>query len=335
MHMNNITDLIIVGNGLDIWQGLPTKFSDFQIFYETHKDKICEILGIKPGIIDNPVTKEQYKFNYFEYFYWFLDEDIMSMLLSDIPLIEIGNEISPKAFFCNNFWSRFEDNLYRLDIHAILRAFGDDEPDIELFRQDIADLLKILKTCIFLWIATVEIKQIDSGYDFSNAFCINFNYTDTLQKRFNVKKWQNFHIHGSVKNPDRIIIGHGNINVETDEYIWDYKQNRKIAEEFAMMRFMLYKDHGEQISKLKKYLRNKNLSLSQFRDIYVLGLSLGNSDTAYFRYISRHCPNAVWHVSYHSPQDKKQLLYRLKKLRIKNFELIQDIPDAIKKFKKA
>ena len=59
------------------------------------------------------------------------------------------------------------------------------------------------------WVETLNIKKENSGFKFSDdSFIVNFNYTDTLEKRFGVNPSIDFHIHGVATDPSSIVVGH-------------------------------------------------------------------------------------------------------------------------------
>ena len=54
-----------------------------------------------------------------------------------------------------------------------------------------------------------KITSAKSNYNFGdNSYFINFNYTDTLEKRFGVDEINDYHIHGEATDPEDIIFGH-------------------------------------------------------------------------------------------------------------------------------
>lgn len=55
----------------------------------------------------------------------------------------------------------------------------------------------------------MEITAGNAGYHFDDScYFINFNYTDTLIKRFGVNPENEYHIHGEANDPESIIFGH-------------------------------------------------------------------------------------------------------------------------------
>ena len=43
-----IDTIFVIGNGFDIWQGLNTRYCEFQKYYLEHRDSILKRLHIKP-----------------------------------------------------------------------------------------------------------------------------------------------------------------------------------------------------------------------------------------------------------------------------------------------
>lgn len=75
--------------------------------------------------------------------------------------------------------------------------------------KSVVNANRILTEAFCRWIATIQIAKIDQGIRFRDNCCfINFNYTDTLEKRFGVRKADVIHIHGEANDAESIIVGH-------------------------------------------------------------------------------------------------------------------------------
>lgn len=48
MSRSNYRNLIIIGNGFDCWQGIPTSYEKFRVYYNEHNDHLMIILGSDP-----------------------------------------------------------------------------------------------------------------------------------------------------------------------------------------------------------------------------------------------------------------------------------------------
>ena len=45
MSRSNYKNLIIIGNGFDCWQGIPTSYEKFRIYYSDHVEEAANKLG--------------------------------------------------------------------------------------------------------------------------------------------------------------------------------------------------------------------------------------------------------------------------------------------------
>ena len=160
----------------------------------------------------------------------------------------------------------------------------------------------------------------------NRAIFLNFNYTDTLERYYNVKEENICYIHNKAKrtlNP--IILGHG-INPTTfepkpqnpskppdgltDEEIeyWydDMSSNYDYSYESAKTELLSYfkksfKDTESVINDNKEFFHK----ISEVETIFVLGHSLSKVDEPYFEEVIKCVhKNAKWVVSYYSDNDK-------------------------------
>ena len=112
----------------------------------------------------------------------------------------------------------------------------DDQQDQIFFGRDgvknIKDVQenaqKILKEMFRDWVGTIHISEEISKYAFGdNVLFVNFNYTDTLLKRFGVKAVNEFHIHGMANEKESIIVGHATHPEYPYEPLRMFKTNRE------------------------------------------------------------------------------------------------------------
>lgn len=247
--------LIIIGNGFDLWQGLKTDYNSFKEYYLSHRKEIERSLGMK------------------------IDKDI-----SDVEQI-YGNPLS-RDELPDIFWNSFESSLGNIDAERIFLSFDKSRNGIREIRNVIKNGSRILHRAIIDWVSTIEIEPCETEYNFrNNCIFINFNYTDTLVKRFHVNSENIFHIHGSAQNPKLIRMGHSK-HPQTPEPGLDSFGIR--FRELHLVEQLLYdtdKQVKDNIQYLSLFLIMKNISLDDITDIYVLGHSFGNVDIDYFRYL--------------------------------------------------
>lgn len=265
--------LIIVGNGFDIWQNLPTDYSRFETYYYEHLDDILKKLRIKKKKVYGKDMKPA------------LDESGNPIAFSDVELL-YGDPFDPDTRLSHGFWHRFEDSLDKLDAQGLNAYFGKEDDELEEMRQCARNANRILRQAFCDWVASINIDDRDAKYQFGdNCLFINFNYTDTLVKRFHIKKINEFHIHGEAADPESIIFGHAT----HPEYPFQglYRLGGRLRGLYFIEDILYNTDkHVEDnIGALHIFLAMHGVQPGQIKKIYVLGHALGASDVDYFRHI--------------------------------------------------
>ena len=319
--LSGVKNLILVGNGFDIWQGLPTSYNNFKEYYQNNKVRIAKQLHIKPIILKDENGLD-FEINYIELFYGFLKDKNIS----------INNHDSTEILNAE-FWSDFENNLFYLNDYYINLYFGKEKSDLRRMKRAIKKLRLLLTELFCQWIQSINVSEQKSEYNFKDCLFINFNYTSTLQKRFRVDKLVDYHIHGSAENKKSIVFGHNNNENNILISLRKTAGRLKGLAQIAMAQFMLNKHPDIQIEKLLSFHLDYGSICAGIKDIYCLGLSFGDADFEYFNTFNDAYPNAHWHISYHSPKDKTKILKVMQKIKNTNFELVKDIPAAIEPFK--
>ena len=325
-----IKSLVLIGNGFDLWQNLPTSYKAFGEYYEKNKDRIDKELKIDNVTISG--KDGTFSMNYFEMFYWFCAWDIMGMGVLSKQGNCYGEDYKlPQTPITAEFWSDFENYLYDLDVDYILDAFREhNKIDLDIMLDNFLDLKSLLTEYLYQWINSVDIPYIKSEYDFNNCFFVNFNYTYTLRKRFGVNDALDYHIHGFCNNKASLCFGHTKEIEELEEY-YEYEAVDIIKDYLHS----IYKNPKQNIKQLKKYTHNKNINMSKIDTIYVLGHSFGMVDFEYFKFFAETFPNVKWKISYHSGSDIVRIRSVLLKLGITNYELNKNISNLIEPFKLA
>lgn len=260
--MKKVDTLIIIGNGFDIWQGLDTSYDKFEDYYHKHLDEILSKLKIK------------------KYKAYGKDGEIVHY--SDVELF-YGNPFQPDKL-SHDFWYTFEASLDKLDDQQLNLYFGKTRDGLKGIKRSAKNARRILTTAFCDWISTIRIDEKDTGYRFGdNCLFINFNYTDTLRKRFHVDKTREYHIHGEATDKSSIIFGHAT----HPEY--PLSQLYRMGGRFRGLYYLeeaLYnadKHVEDNYTNLCMYLALQGISVSDIKNIYVLGHSFGEADIGYFR----------------------------------------------------
>lgn len=261
-----IDTIVIIGNGFDIWQGLNTSYSQFQQYYLTHRDEILKKLHIKKHV--------------------FMDQYGEEIECSDVELI-YGDPFQPNELD-DDFWSTFEASLDKLDAERLNLFFGKEKRGLKNMQRCIKNANRILKEAFCNWIATINIEAKEAGYEFrDNCLFINFNYTDTLLKRFAVKESKEFHIHGEASDKDSIIFGHSS-HPQEPEYALAQFGGRFLG--LYYVDSILYetdKHCQDNIQVLCMFLAMHAAMCEEIENIFVLGHSMGPADIEYFDFLVR------------------------------------------------
>ncbi len=275
MSKSKYKNLIIVGNGFDIWLGLPSSYEQFRQYYYSHVDNVISKLNI---------SKYEVK-----------DKDGTDRVFSPVEMI-YGNALEPDSLRDEFFWN-FETSLDKIDDQIINLYFGREEEDICHLQQAVNDVKDILRKVFADWIQTIQVSSdpIESIFP-GDSFFINFNYTDTLEKRFGIASEDIYYIHGNAKNPDSIIVGHTS---HPEKAFEELKQQKAIiplnsnslprlkglyAIEDAL--YQTDKHVEDNIDNLCFALFQREVHIEDFENIYVLGHSFGLPDHQYFQFLN-------------------------------------------------
>lgn len=280
--------LFVIGNGFDIGHGMPCKYCHFQEYLNDNREDIVEVM-------------EKFYYTGKDSELW---SDFETSLERDInydSLSEIIDENSP------NFGSDdFRD-----------RDWYDAQIYIEL---ECDELLEMVRSGFEEWIASLEISDVKKRYNLDrSALYLTFNYTDVLEKIYNIPISNILHIHNKVG--EELIFGHGK---NLDEF------NVKKALYGAENAFLSYDEYGnvesntvgheqfgenavctfyEKMRKPTDQILNNQTNffsrLTNVEEVVVIGHSYNDIDLPYFIKIAQSTNNNTkWTLSYFSDNDK-------------------------------
>ena len=292
-----MANLNIIGNGFDLYHGLPTSYYFFACYflknYEETYYELASMYGITEGIYSYP-----------------------------------SNELTP-GIDDSGFWSDFEKNLGILDLEWVENSLLDNldlefsDPPVTL-EVDRPNIVQDIKDILFKWIRDTVDK--DEVYKIVNKhlnmnkvkfgeddYFISFNYTHTLEKIY--EKEEVFHIHGECcnDNADELIIGHGNdkeimrLNREISELDDDaqfYQDTNNRVQEYSFEKEIL-ESLRKPVSECEAELKR---NLSYYKKPYLInvyGCSLGEVDIPYMRLIHKKWPDVKWSFSVYSSRDRE------------------------------
>ena len=293
-----IKKLYLIGNGFDIHHGIPSRYSNYCSWLEENDEDLIERLRNYHDVDD----KEWW--NQFE---------------QELGHPDMADYIDNTAL--ENQPDFGSDEFRDRDYHAGEFAAEDE----------IGSLVADIKGKFTDWVASLPAP--DGGkkiaLDKDDAFFINFNYTDTLQKLYNVKSSDILFIHGNVGYGTELILGHNRPYEELDaEFAPEIHEppadldGADLAEWYDEMA-----DNGEdyihqsvrgevvsQIHRLRKHTDNiikenaKSFqALKNVQNVYIYGLSFSPVDLPYLdEVVSKvNVDAAKWIVSYYSGDDKE------------------------------
>lgn len=249
-----MTTIVIIGNGFDIWHGLPTSYWNFYNQY----GKALE--------------------NHTHYFNDFYDHDM-----------EWANfEESLGSFDQDNFHDNvsLQPSLEELgDDPKRLYGFEDE---ITNKKEELVD---DITNAFTEWIGNVDVHQARKLICMSDSFrFINFNYTSTLQDVYEVPENNILHIHGKVYRD--IIFGHGRVfnsssesSEEIDEPWFEDSRN-----DVSSISTIFHKPVADILERHNSQL----LGYEDVTNIIIIGHSINDIDIPYFKCILNAYPDAEW-----------------------------------------
>jgi len=298
--------LYIIGNGFDLWHGLPTSYKCFNCYIHRTHPREHEIIG------------------------------------------HIFNHMDP-----NDLWSDFENKLGTPDIGSLVDYICNKEAK-KCVEKSLDNVFFSLKDLFKEWVEQIPMLVFNNRFlklD-KRALFLNFNYTNTLERLYNIDSGRICYIHGNTKNNKLCnpVFGHrgcDNFVENNKRLICDKLSSNTRVSPCEIINGI--KDFYDSLAKEPKIIsrkserdeyghpdnyyifQNKNFfnNVNGCSDIYVLGHSLNEIDTPYFVRIYASSPNATWHVSCYDEKEKKNNKQKLcdllavsqKNINIELFEL--------------
>ncbi|MEQ7799767.1 bacteriophage abortive infection AbiH family protein [Pedobacter sp. ASV1-7] len=286
--MNN-SILYIIGNGFDLYHGIPSSYWHFRNYVEQKNTELFDAL-------------ERY-FNPDQL--WSDFEATLAELDTDYILDEAANYL--ESYGTEN-WSD---------------AFHHD------YQYEIGERIKLVTTelkAIFTeWILSLEIPSYRDDMLKINreAIFMNFNYTPTLTRLYKVHKANITYIHNEAESEDSVLLLGHCINPDplpqrgTEDEDVRITEGQQIIDQYFLDS---YKQVGNIITEKQKFFEE----LAKIEEINVFGHSMADVDLPYFEEIIKHLnvSKVKWHVSYFKPEEYEQRLHTLISLGIPEGNII-------------
>lgn len=346
--------LIILGNGFDLYYGLPTKYQDDLVPILKRNDKeffnIVDSLYFKKdlefwrdfeaeiGVIkDDDILHKKFSDDLNEVFevqpenYSLESERYGDVSISEYDAANQASELTP------NFKSAFEEN----NAEFLNNAFSFLEEGLKEMCYNAEGKLK----------EKLDKNQIKRDFNFRNDdLFITFNYTNTLEQVYEFISEEDIcHLHESVENGAVLIFGNSQEKIisafcdfseenpyfdsnfndedESDSYM-TYREKVTLADQD----FNEYNDAANKIldefnKKFEKKIQMDNLeeflSDKDINEIWVFGTSFGDVDIPYYRYIKSKYPHAKWYISYYEEEEYPGILTTMAPLLGSNVDYLR------------
>ena len=269
-------NLIIVGNGFDLFHGLQTRYIDFKHYLNSVK---------KTKLID---------------------------------IIE--------RFMPDTLWSDFENALGRVEITNI--DIDDEEQVDEVddrgiyiydnYKNRLLIAVEELTDLFAKWARNIKIQGpaiFSSRFINEQNYFITFNYTRTLEIKYNILSKNILHIHGDANDPRSKIICGQCKQYDDREKIIDFEDiNEDFDIEFDANSFILdeilhtyfkntYKNTQEIIDQHSLFF--STLPYRDIQKVVILGHSFGIADAPYFYYLAKRVnPAAKWEATFYKEAER-------------------------------
>ncbi|MCB5953269.1 bacteriophage abortive infection AbiH family protein [Enterococcus sp. BWT-B8] len=263
--------LFIIGNGFDLYHGLPTNYSKFILFL---------------------------KDNYYEVY------EGLIKVIGKYSTTHFTIDVADKGYN----WAELEDMIGSLEPLELVEEYRDWRSPNDYNGGPNKEIEKMLnfgmKTSSYLssWIKEVNqnLDKVEKVNEIVNLIgetdsVLSFNYTLTLEKIYKIPNI--FHIHGSL--PKKLIMGHSeDYNVQGDDFGINLVNEKYVKKYFKKTR----KKTSNIISKNCDFFNKQNLE--KVTDVYVLGHSMNGIDMPYFQEVIKLThKNVVWHIVYYDTND--------------------------------
>lgn len=280
-----VKTLYICGNGFDLHHHLGTLYRDYRCYLKIHAKHLLDWLEDQ-GYLENPELWNDLERN--------MDFDFSEAFSA------IYDENEPNPF-----------------------ADGDSKWDALKYEvENEMDFLRDFTTTYFLkWIKTIDVSKALLFKDLEfpeKAVFVNFNYTDTLQRVYDISNSNVLHIHGSIANVKEEgvenIHGHiqfGNDTILKHENLERYATQYSGVELYEVMVedavrevVKIAETFAKDITKNFESLRSFVLAQGDFSEVVIMGHCLAGIDLPYYeKVLIPLLKNCKWTILCYSEAD--------------------------------
>ncbi|MFK4855030.1 AbiH family protein [Lactococcus petauri] len=320
--------LFVVGNGFDIAHDLKTKYSDFKVYIINHPNDTVRYnkqTGTKQIIVLNKFEElcqpDEY-WNDFE--------------LQTVKLIDELEKNKKLSFFGEKYsanlpvreWANLRQKLTK----AIQSEIGESPISLQghhLIRELTDEIFNNAATfeygwipCLYQifqdWVMTIDVQEKKKKFKIdSDDYAISFNYTNTLEKLYNLDRV--LHIHGSVENVDDIVLGFNSKKLDTDlpglneMHTDDFKESQKAIRQQGIKTPEASAFYRENIGRFYKPVHQLKKQIKPYvgkldiDEIVFIGHSYNSIDWPYFKELTSNLNDKEFIFTYYSETDKNNI----------------------------
>ncbi|MNF74667.1 hypothetical protein D3C84_567060 [compost metagenome] len=246
--------LYVIGNGFDLYHGIPSGYGNFKEFVRAKDNEVFEW-------VEDYIPAGEY---------W-------SELESSLADLDTDNIVDERVQFLGSYgaddWSDSGHHDFQYEVERV--ASGLSSTLQELFSQWVSSLPIPDASS-----TPVQLKTLDP-----QAFYLTFNYTNTLSKLYGIDPEQVLHIHGSEGDGDELILGHAweaqqrtPLNRQDDDPDSYEHRVAEALDELDAYFDKTFKPSAKIIADNEAFFRG----LESVEEVRVLGHGLSHVDQAYF-----------------------------------------------------
>ena len=299
-------NLIIVGNGFDLNEGLETSYWSFKDYLKTYNPDLVDDLQFFYRSLDTKINFGNQ----------IIDFDITTLITNDCEVI------APETI---ELWGDLEKNIGNISYDTQIASI------VNYFEKTLNEVKKELLN----WIKSINCDSLFKKIFINQNLFISFNYTDTLEKRYCVEEDKICYIHNGLR--DEMLLFGCSIDdgEEFETFQFDYVIDSELSVELIKVIKRGVKPTCDIIkNKLIPFLKDINID-----KIIVLGSSFSKVDEPYFEIINRLFPNKKWLISYYMDKNNeekslrgKRVIERFVKRQKIDAKLVEGIDEILKDF---
>lgn len=292
--MKRVEHLFIIGNGFDLYHGLPTSYGHFRDYVKEHDNELAELV-------------EKYYSHKKDSDFWSDFEENLGGFDDDL-LREFGYNYL-EDYGCENWRDAFHHD-YQYEIYRMIDR-----------------VTKGIRKCFCNWLSQISFDGLEKKAILleKDAYYLTFNYTRTLEKIYDIPTQNILHIHGTFNSHDNdeIIYGHGGHPYIIKKDIDD----PRIAEGEEII-----KDYFEKTTKpvkqiIHRYQKFFYRMTADVKKVTIVGHSMNKIDYPYYNRICNSIKGRIeWTYYYHSQDDIERCIWSLRSRVSNKGDKIQYLP---------